>query len=113
MKDYFFTMAFMTILKNVLYPLGARVLAFYGNFLTAVPATEQLATFRALFYDDDFDNGKRLSRESYLASLLEAAGRREEALRTWLTLRQGLPAGDRSALGDRAAAAIKRLSQRR
>jgi hypothetical protein len=31
MKDYFFTMAFMTILKNVLYPLGARVPVFQGN----------------------------------------------------------------------------------
>jgi len=85
----------------------------FQNLLTAVPATEQLATFQALFYDDDFDKGKRPSRESYRASLLEAAGRREEALRIWLTVRQGLPAGDRSGLGDRAAAAIKRLSQRR
>jgi hypothetical protein len=31
MKDYFFTMAFMTILENVLYPLGARVPEFPGN----------------------------------------------------------------------------------
>jgi tetratricopeptide (TPR) repeat protein len=85
----------------------------FRNLLTAVPAAEQLATFRALFYDNDFDEGKRLSRDSYLASLLEAAGQREEALRIWLTLRQGLPAGERSALGDRAAAALKRLSPRR
>jgi hypothetical protein len=83
------------------------------KLLAAVPATEQLATFRALFYDMDFDESKRLSREAYLATLQEAAGQREEALRTWLALRSSLPANEAGSLVAGADAAIKRLSLRR
>jgi hypothetical protein len=87
----------------------------FTKLLAAVPATEQLATFQALFYgahDEDFDKGKRPSRDACLATLLEAAGQREEALRIWLALRQNFPPKDGSRLGDRAQDEIKRLSPR-
>jgi hypothetical protein len=87
-----------------------------AGLLAAVPATEQLATFQALFYganDEDFDAGRRQGRDACLATLMEAAGQQEEALRTWLAIRQNLPPGNGSRLGDRAQDAMKRLSTRR
>jgi hypothetical protein len=88
----------------------------FTKLLAAVPATEQLATFQALFYgahDEDFDEGRRSGRDACLATLLEAAGQREEALRIWLALRQTFPPKAGHRLGDRAQDAIKRLSPRR
>jgi len=88
----------------------------FAKLLAAVPATEQLATFQALFcgaHDEDFDQWSRPGRDACLATLLEAAGQREEALRIWLALRQTFPPKDGGGLGDHAQDAIKRLSPRR
>ena len=79
-----------------------------ARLLAAVPATEQIATFRTLFYDEDFDKGRRPTRDACLATLTEAAGDRKEALRLWVALRQQYPS---SGPGQRDAdAAVKRLS---
>ena len=86
------------------------------KLLAAVPAAEQVVTFRALFYgehDGDFDQWKRQSRDACLATLLEAAGEREEALQMWLDVRQNLSSRDGGSLSDRAHDAIQRLSSSR
>ena len=80
----------------------------FPRLLAAVPATEQLATFRALFYDEDFDKGRRQTLDACLATLTEAAGHREEALRLWVALRQHYSSPGRGQSD--ADAAIKRLS---
>lgn len=88
----------------------------FAKLLAAVPATEQLATFQALFcgsHDEDFDQWSRPGRDACLATLLEAAAQREEALRIWLALHENFPPKDGGGLGDRAQDAIKRLSPRR
>jgi hypothetical protein len=87
----------------------------FTKLLAAVPAPEQLTTFQALFYgahDEEFDKGKRAGLDACLATLLEAAGQREEASRIWLAIRQTFPPKDGNRLGDRAQDAIKRLSPR-
>jgi hypothetical protein len=83
------------------------------KLFTAVPATEQLATFQALFYGAHNEEGRSPVRDACLATLLEAAGQREEALRIWLALRQSFSPNDSGSLVDRAQDAIKRLSPRR
>ena len=83
----------------------------FQRLLDAVPATEQLATFRALYYDENFDQERRWTRDGCLAALTEAAGDREESLRLWVALRlhYSFP-----GTGQRDAdAAIKRLSPHR
>jgi tetratricopeptide (TPR) repeat protein len=83
----------------------------FQRLTAVVPATEQIAMIRALFYDADFDSSRIPSREAFLAILQEAAGHRGEALKTWLALRSGLPANTYGTVATRANAAIKRLSQ--
>jgi hypothetical protein len=83
------------------------------KLVAAVPATEQLATFQALFYGAHAEDGRSPVRDACLATLLEAAGQREEALRVWLALRQSFSPNDSGSLVDRAQDAIKRLSPRR
>lgn len=80
-----------------------------AQVFAAVPITEHLVTFRALFYGNDFDKSRARERDACLAALVEAAGQREEALQVWVTLRQGFSPADRE-WRDRAEAAIKRLS---
>jgi hypothetical protein len=82
----------------------------FRRLIDAVPATEQIAMIRVLFYDADFDRGKIPTREAYLAILQEAAGLRDEALKTWLAMRSGLSANTNLAV--RADASIKRLSKK-
>jgi len=83
----------------------------FQRLLSAVPATEQLVTFRALFYDENLEEERRWDREGCLAALTEAAGDREEALRLWVALRQHYSSpGTRQRDAD---AAIKRLSPHR
>jgi hypothetical protein len=80
--------------------------------LAAAPAGEQAATFRAFFIDPE---GKRSDApppradQACLATLLEAAGQRGEALAVWRALRQSI-GRDPSSLTPRADAAIRRLS---
>jgi len=84
----------------------------FQRLTAAVPASEQIAMIRALFYGADFDPSRIPSREAYLATLQEAAGSPDEALKTWLAMRSRLPADTGGILVARADAAIKRLSRR-
>lgn len=82
----------------------------FQRLIAAVPATEQIAMIRALFYDADFNPSKIPTREASLAMLQEAAGLRDEALKTWLAVRSDLPTN--TSVTVRADASIKRLSQK-
>jgi hypothetical protein len=84
----------------------------FQRLTAAVPASEQIETIRALFYGADFDPSRIPSREAYLAILQEAAGRPDEALKTWRAMRSSLAADASGLLMTRADAAIKRLSRR-
>ncbi|HKW00154.1 MAG TPA: hypothetical protein VJN96_10030 [Vicinamibacterales bacterium] len=80
--------------------------------LAAAPAAEQVATFRALFYDPAHQPGggePPTSRDACLATLLEAAGDRAEALKTWQALHEAVAKNDVNGLAARSDAAIKRL----
>jgi hypothetical protein len=80
----------------------------FRKLLGAVPATEQLQLFRELFYSKDFVESKELTRDACYATLLEAAGRKEEALKAWATLRENyLNVG--GSVFNRSEAARKRL----
>jgi hypothetical protein len=82
----------------------------FRRLIAAVPATEQIAMIRALFYDADFDESKIPTREIYLAMLQEAAGLRDEALKTWRAVRFDFPTNTYVTV--RADASIKRLSKK-
>ena len=82
------------------------------TLLTAVPPLEQLETFQSLFYDQEFDRSKRPSREVYLATLQEAAGRPDDALRTLQSVRSELTSSDSGSLARVVDARIARLSRR-
>jgi tetratricopeptide (TPR) repeat protein len=82
--------------------------------LDAVPAADQIVTFRALFYDPSRPTGDgepRTSLDACLATLLEAAGNRDEALKTWKALHQTVSGHDVNGLAARSDAAIKRLTK--
>jgi tetratricopeptide (TPR) repeat protein len=82
--------------------------------LEAAPAAEQIATFRALLYDPSRPTGQgepRTSIDACLATLLEAAGDRAEALKTWQALHQTVAAHDVNGLAARSESAIKRLTK--
>ena len=80
----------------------------FRRLTVLVPPQEQIALVRALFYDTDFEPSKVPTREASVATLQEAAGLRDEALKTWLAMRSGLSRD--SIYNARAAASIKRLS---
>jgi hypothetical protein len=82
------------------------------KLLTALPPSDQLETFQALFYDQDFDQAKRPSRELCLAKLQEAVGRSEDALRTLRAVQSELPANASGGLRRAVDASIARLSSR-
>jgi hypothetical protein len=82
------------------------------KLLTALPPADQLETFQALFYDQDFDQAKRPSREVCLARLQEAAGRPEDALRTLQAVRSELAANTSGSWARTVDASIARLSGR-
>jgi hypothetical protein len=82
--------------------------------LDAAPAADQVATFRALFYDPGRPTGggePRTSLDACLATLLEAAGDQAEALKTWQTLHQTVATHDVNGLAARSESAIKRLTK--
>ncbi len=84
------------------------------QLLDAAPAEEQVATFRALFYDPSRTTGAgepRTSLDACLATLLEAAGDRDEALKTWRALNKTVATHDVNGLAARSDAAIRRLSR--
>jgi hypothetical protein len=80
----------------------------------AAPVAEQVATFRALFYDPARPTGQgepRTSLDACLATLLEAAGNQAEALKTWQALHETVATHDVNGLAARSESAIKRLSK--
>ena len=84
------------------------------QLLDAAPAEEQVATFRALFYNPSRKTGAgepRTSLDACLATLLEAAGDRDEALKTWRALSKTVATHDVNGLAARSDAAIRRLSR--
>ena len=78
--------------------------------LGILPPTDHIATIRALFFDSDFDAARAPLRDATVALLQEDAGLRDEALATWRTVRAELPRGGDVRVGERADAAIARLS---
>lgn len=82
------------------------------RLLAAVPPPDQLETFQSLFYDPEFDRFKRPTRDLCLATLQEAAGRPDDALRTLHTLRSELPPAGSASLTRVVDAKIARLSGR-
>ena len=85
------------------------------GLLAAVPAADQLATFRAVFYDasgKSKDASRALTRNACLATLLEADGQQDEALKVWRDVRQAFKPNEPNRLAERADAAIRRLSKR-
>jgi tetratricopeptide (TPR) repeat protein len=101
-----------TTRSNVLgiYSFALRSDKDFRRLIAAVPPTEQIAMIRALFYDAEFDPSKIPTREASVAMLQEAAGLRDEAVKTWLAMRSGLPTD--SVYTTRADASIKRLSKK-
>jgi hypothetical protein len=99
----------------------ARVFSMYASaftrdeataqkLLTALSPSDQLETFQALFYDQGFDQAKRLTREVCLARLQEAAGRPDDALRTIQAVRSELAPNASGSLPSAVNASIARLS---
>ena len=81
----------------------------FPQLISAVPADEQIKLIKKLFYYPDFDSSKISTREAALAELQEASGLRQEALKTWLSIRPSLTKN--SIYITLADAAIKRLSR--
>ncbi|MGH6943872.1 MAG: hypothetical protein ACREH6_06610 [Geminicoccaceae bacterium] len=80
------------------------------RILRVVPPEEHLLTFHWLFDRAGFDDGKELTRICYVGLLLEAAGRKEEALETFEGLRSKLDPNLHGRTDERVQAAIRRLS---
>jgi hypothetical protein len=79
------------------------------KFINAVAPAEHLATFRWLFEKDNLDESGSDLRSYYLASLEEAAGRREDALAGYVMLKRKIMGGNGS-LVDAINAGVKRLA---
>jgi tetratricopeptide (TPR) repeat protein len=102
-------------IRSTVYAIYAFAFNRNGRFqklIAAVPAAEQLATFRALFYGVDVEVTKSLGREVYFAALQEAAGQRSEALHTLRAVRSQLSPTLYSSLIPWVDAAVVRLSPR-
>ena len=85
------------------------------TLLAAVPAADQLVTYRTIFLDGSgksTDSSRGLTRKACLATLLEADGQKDESLKAWREVRQGFKPRDANQLADRADAAIRRLNGR-
>ena len=83
----------------------------FTHLTAALPASEQIAMIRALFFDPSFDSTRIPTRDAALAILAEAAGQRAESLAAWRALRATLQSDAYGSLRTRADAEIKRLSQ--
>ncbi len=83
----------------------------FARLTSAVPAADQIALIEALFEGAGFDSTKIPSREAFLATLEEAAGEREAALKRWRALRPTLSPDISDRFIQTADAAIARLSQ--
>jgi hypothetical protein len=80
-----------------------------NQFLNVIPPEEHLATFHWLFDGLDLDESGSLLRSGYLASIEEAAGKKEEALANYRGLRAKVPMHS-GPLSDAIDGGIKRLS---
>jgi hypothetical protein len=84
-------------------------------FLAALPAADQLATFRWLFPESAVPQDKRNAYLFMRATLEEHAGERAEALATYQSLRSAMDRDGRAAsagpLAERTAEAIARLAK--
>jgi tetratricopeptide (TPR) repeat protein len=80
------------------------------RILSIVPPEEHLLTFHWLFDRARFDGGKELMRICYVGLLLEASGRREEALETFNGLQRKLNPSGSGYIPERVQSAIRRLS---
>ena len=93
-----------------------RIFADYDvpSFLAAVSPADHVATFRWLFPKPDSDSSRQDLKRFVLATLLEHAGQRDEALAMFTALRDDLArtGGFRTGgrLPDQTLAALKRLS---
>jgi tetratricopeptide (TPR) repeat protein len=81
------------------------------KLVLSIPPTEHLEMFQSLFYDQDFDPSKRPIRQVYLATLQEAAGRPDNALRTLQSVRVELRSETAGNLARVVDAGIARLSR--
>jgi hypothetical protein len=79
--------------------------------VSVVPPSEHLATFQWLFADANFEEGKSLQREYWLASLEEASGQQVQALRRFRFLSSKLRRDGSSRMSASLDAAITRLSK--
>ncbi len=79
--------------------------------LAALPPGEQLTTFSWLFDVPDFDPSRKWLREYYRAILQDAAGKRTEALQTFLKVRSTLSPDVVPSIRSDVEAAIRRLSK--
>jgi len=95
---------------------GIYYFAFNGGaadvrrLLDGLEAAEQVVTFKQLFSGPEFARDHP-GRDLYLAALQEAAGQKQEALRTLTEFKQKLPPG--SPLREEANRALRRISPRR
>lgn len=80
------------------------------EFLSVVPPAEHLATFQWLFADANFEEGKSLQREYWLATLEEASGQQAQALQRFRSLRSRLPRDGSSRMSASVDDAITRLT---
>jgi hypothetical protein len=68
---------------------------YLQRMLAALPPRQHLETIRALYFGEEFDQGRVPRRDALIALLQEQAGDREGALATWRTVREALgPDGD-------------------
>ena len=80
--------------------------------VSLVPPAEHIATIRALFFDDQFDQARAPLRDAVIALLQEAAAMPEDALASWRAVQAAVANGGDGRVATRASAAIARLSQR-
>lgn len=87
-----------------------------ASFLATLTPLDHLATFRWLFPESKGEDDKRNLKLFVLASLQEYAGQRDEALASFLALRDSLAKAGGFKYGgrlpDQTLAAVKRLSQK-
>lgn len=82
------------------------------RIVSLIPPAEHLATVRALFFDEQFDESRAPLRDAVIALLQEAAGMPEEALTSWRAVQAAVATGGDGRVATRAAAGIARLSQK-
>jgi tetratricopeptide (TPR) repeat protein len=83
------------------------------RMLKALTPVEHIDLQRMLLQTNSLEPSSKWTLAAVLATTLEAAGRHDEALETWRSLRSELRSDPNSPLTDRANVAIKRLDVKR